>query len=80
MMEHLERLHAKDGFEFHAAEARLRCVPHTIHLAALEVSCFGFKTVIDSTHRQSDSCYNVSEPSKMTRRRKVVLRLLTKIL
>jgi len=38
MMECLERLHAGDGFEFDAAEARLRCIPHTVHLSALEVS------------------------------------------
>jgi hypothetical protein len=36
-MEHLERLHEQDGYEFNATEARLRCMPHTVHLSALEV-------------------------------------------
>ncbi|KIM78191.1 hypothetical protein PILCRDRAFT_11410 [Piloderma croceum F 1598] len=37
MMECLEHLHAGDGFEFDAAEARLHCIPHTIHLSTLEL-------------------------------------------
>ena len=39
MADELERLHAEDGFEFNAMEARLRCMPHTVHLSALEVGC-----------------------------------------
>ena len=38
MMDHLGRLHEEDGYEFDATEARLHCMPHTVHLSALEVS------------------------------------------
>ena len=41
MMDHLERLHEEDGYEFDTTEARLRCMPHTVHLSALEVSVSG---------------------------------------
>jgi hypothetical protein len=37
MMENLEILLAGDGIEFNAAEARIRCMPHTVHLSAMEV-------------------------------------------
>jgi|ERR1700733_12424206 hypothetical protein len=36
MAEALEILHQAAGLEFDAQEARLRCMPHTVHLAALE--------------------------------------------
>ena len=40
MTEHLELLHDTDGYEFNATEACIRCMPHTVHLSALEVlSC-----------------------------------------
>lgn len=38
MMEEFQRLHEEHGFEFDAEESRLRCMPHTIHLAAMEAS------------------------------------------
>jgi len=37
MADELEVLHEADGFEFDATEARIRCMPHTVHLSALEV-------------------------------------------
>ena len=37
MMEALETLLAGDGIEFSAEEARVRCMPHTVHLSAMEV-------------------------------------------
>ena len=37
LAECLETLHCRDGFEFCAEEAQLCCMPHTVHLAALEV-------------------------------------------
>lgn len=37
MLEGLERLNEEHGFDFDAQESRLRCMPHTIHLAAMEV-------------------------------------------
>ena len=37
-MEELENLFANDGIEFNAVYARRRCLPHTVHLAALKVS------------------------------------------
>jgi hypothetical protein len=43
MMDGLETLHAEAGLEFDAQEARLRCMPHTVHLSALE-EC-GFNSV-----------------------------------
>ena len=38
LLESLERLHAGAGHDFDAQESRLRCMPHTIHLAAMEAS------------------------------------------
>lgn len=38
MMEALERLNEIHGFDFDAQESRLWCMPHTIHLAAMEAS------------------------------------------
>jgi hypothetical protein len=38
MSDKLEVLHEADGFEFDATEAHIRCMPHTVHLLALEVS------------------------------------------
>lgn len=39
MVEELERICAENGYTtFDAGEARLRCMPHTVHLAAIEVS------------------------------------------
>ena len=36
-MEGLELLLAGDGIEFSAEEACVPCMPHTVHLAAIEV-------------------------------------------
>ena len=36
MMEELERLHKAKGLEFNSLWARLRCMPHTVHLSELE--------------------------------------------
>lgn len=38
MMEELEKISTSKGYPFDATEARLRCMPHTVHLAALEAS------------------------------------------
>lgn len=38
-MEELERISEAKGHNFDAQEARLRCMPHTVHLAAIEASC-----------------------------------------
>jgi hypothetical protein len=38
----LERLHHNEGLPFNATQARLRCMPHTIHLSALKVTLFVF--------------------------------------
>jgi hypothetical protein len=40
MMEELEHLHKAEGLEFNSLWACLRCMPHTVHLSALEVSLF----------------------------------------
>ena len=37
MMESLEEKLAGDGIQFCAEEARVRCMPHTVHLSAMEV-------------------------------------------
>jgi hypothetical protein len=37
MYAHLETKLRADGIYFKASEARIRCMPHTVHLAALEV-------------------------------------------
>ncbi|KZV63208.1 hypothetical protein PENSPDRAFT_590281, partial [Peniophora sp. CONT] len=37
LMEHLEHLHQAEFLDFNSAWARLRCMPHTVHLAALKV-------------------------------------------
>jgi hypothetical protein len=39
MAERLETLHAEAGLDFDAQGARLCCMPHTVHLSALE-ECF----------------------------------------
>ena len=39
-MEELERLHKAEGLEFNSLWACLRCMPHTVHLSALEVHYF----------------------------------------
>ena len=36
MTEHLEQLHDADGYEFNATEACICCMPHTMHLSALD--------------------------------------------
>lgn len=38
MMEELEKISTLNGHDFDAEEARLRCMPHTVHLAAIEVA------------------------------------------
>ena len=40
MADALERRSMAEGYTFNAKEGRLRCMPHTIHLAALHVSIF----------------------------------------
>jgi hypothetical protein len=37
MMENLETMLVDDGIEFCAEDARVRCMPHTVHLSAMEV-------------------------------------------
>jgi hypothetical protein len=37
LLEALGHLHHKDGLSFNTTHSRLRCMPHTIHLSALEV-------------------------------------------
>ena len=37
MMTSLEQRHQKRGVYFSAEDARMRCMPHTIHLAAIKV-------------------------------------------
>lgn len=37
MVESLEKCCKAHGIQFSAAVARMRCLPHTIHLAALQV-------------------------------------------
>jgi len=37
MTEHLEQLHEVDGYEFNATKAHIHCMPHTMHISALEV-------------------------------------------
>jgi hypothetical protein len=37
MLDTIEKFHHAEGLEFNAEKARFRCVPHTIHLSALEV-------------------------------------------
>ena len=39
-MEELERLHKAEGLEFNSLWAHLCCMPHTVHLSALEVHYF----------------------------------------
>lgn len=38
MVDALARLSIEQGYVFDADEGRLRCMPHTVHLAALEAS------------------------------------------
>ncbi len=38
LMDALAARHHEENLDFSAQDARLRCVPHTIHLAALKVS------------------------------------------
>ncbi len=37
MMDELEDICRQEGIEFSAQQSRLRCMPHTVHLAALKV-------------------------------------------
>ena len=37
MVEHLEALLQWDFIDFNPSYARMQCMPHTVHLAALEV-------------------------------------------
>ncbi|PCH39151.1 hypothetical protein WOLCODRAFT_110592, partial [Wolfiporia cocos MD-104 SS10] len=37
MMGALEERFSREGIPFHAIEARMRCMPHTIHLSAIEL-------------------------------------------
>jgi hypothetical protein len=37
MCAHLETKLSAEDIQFDAGEARIRCMPHTVHLAALEV-------------------------------------------
>lgn len=38
LMTNLEARSQAEGFNFSAVDSRMRCMPHTIHLAALKVS------------------------------------------
>ena len=40
MMSHLEGMFAAEGIDFNAVYSRGRCLPHTVHLAAIKVSLF----------------------------------------
>jgi hypothetical protein len=40
MVEGIEKRAASEGIKLNASWARLRCMPHTIHLAALKVSYY----------------------------------------
>ena len=40
MAEELERICDKEGYLFNASEGRLQCMPHTVHLAAIEASSY----------------------------------------
>lgn len=37
MVEYLEMLLLRDSIQFRPSDVRMRCMPHTVHLAALEV-------------------------------------------
>lgn len=69
MSEDIEARSMAEGFEFDAQESRLRCMPHTVHLAALEVSNL-------ASHKETnklslgDSCLWVLVPSNATRKTK----------
>lgn len=39
MMAALEEKHKEHGIKFKAKDARCRCMPHTVHLAAMKVEC-----------------------------------------
>ena len=45
MVEHLEALLEQDSVKFNPLHARMRCMPHTVHLVALEV-----RTLLSGTH------------------------------
>ena len=40
MMQAIERQCHQAGIEFHAKDARMQCMPHTIHLAAIKVGFY----------------------------------------
>jgi hypothetical protein len=50
MVEHLETLLQGDSVEFSPSDVRMQCMPHTVHLAALEVLCHQ----VDELHLSSD--------------------------
>lgn len=51
MVDHLKVLHHQDGFyDFKAGEVRVRCMPHTVHLSALEASILFLYYILIVTH------------------------------
>ncbi|KAL6303460.1 hypothetical protein BKA93DRAFT_698480, partial [Sparassis latifolia] len=60
MVEALERCFKAENIPFHASHARMRCVPHTIHLAALELlqAIGGFSST--NNHEQSRGKYQAT--------------------
>jgi hypothetical protein len=47
LMTSLERRHEQRGFVFSAQGARMQCMPHTIHLAAIKVQSLNLITTKD---------------------------------
>ena len=74
MMEGLELLLAGDGIEFSAEEAHVHCMPHTVHLAAMEVDELYSNSSVSLVYINSSfhSCSSQLVHSKMTRKVPIV--------
>ena len=72
MAEDLEVRSTSEGFDFDAQESRLRCMPHTVHLAALEVIQSKIHPICNLF---SYSCLRALVQSNVTRKRMIYIKI-----
>ena len=77
MTDDLEAQSAAEGFEFDSQESRLRCMPHTVHLAALEVIKLIY---LVKAKLMFCSCSTALVLSNMTRRTTIYIKTQSRLL
>jgi hypothetical protein len=61
MVEGIDRRAKLEGIKLNASWARLRCMPHTIHLAAIKVKLFSFYISLAQCHQLLEAIGAISK-------------------